>query len=120
MQVNKNVLLKGRVGTDAAVLSFSFKAWWQPSFTVGASAGYDMQTRKPVFGFVLNCENYGNIRWCPRCCMSTQHQHLEAPPCSMNPEWHMPIESNCTCSLTPSWKDGRCRSCSFHMAYADL
>lgn len=61
-QVNKNVLLKGRVGTDAAVASFSFKAWWQPSFTIGASAGYDMQTRKPVFGFVLNCENYGNIR----------------------------------------------------------
>ena len=61
-QVNKNVLLKGRVGTDAAVLSFAFKAWWQPSFTAGASAGYDMQTRKPVFGFVLNCENYGNIR----------------------------------------------------------
>ena len=62
VQVNKNVLLKGRVGTDAAVVSFSFKAWWQPSFTLGASAGYDMQTRKPVFGFVLNCENYGNIR----------------------------------------------------------
>ena len=62
VQVNKNVLLKGRVGTDAAVVSFSFKAWWQPSFTLGASAGYDMHTRKPVFGFVLNCENYGNIR----------------------------------------------------------
>ncbi len=44
------------------MVSFAFKAWWQPSFTLGASAGYDMQTRKPVFGFVLNCENYGNIR----------------------------------------------------------
>ena len=65
MQVNKNVLLKGRVGTDAAVASVAFKAWWQPSFTIGASAGFDMQTRKPVFGFVLNCENYGNMRWAP-------------------------------------------------------
>lgn len=62
VQVNKNVLLKARVGTDAAVASLAFKAWWQPSFTLGASAGYDMQTRRPVFGFVLNCENYGNIR----------------------------------------------------------
>lgn len=65
MQVNKNVLLKGRVGTDAAVASVAFKAWWQPSFTIGASAGFDMQTRKPVFGFVLNCENYGNMRSAP-------------------------------------------------------
>jgi hypothetical protein len=62
LQVNKNLLLKARMGTDAAVASVAFKAWWQPSFTLGVSAGYDLQKRKPVFGFVCNCENYGNIR----------------------------------------------------------
>ncbi len=62
VQVNKNVLVKGRVGTDAAVASLAFKAWWQPSFTFAASAGYDLRSRKPRVGFVFNVENYGNIR----------------------------------------------------------
>lgn len=75
MQVNKNVLLKGRVGTDAAVASLAFKAWWQPSFTFAASAGYDLRARKPRAGFVFNVENYGNIRWGPRSHVS-QRVHL--------------------------------------------
>ncbi|BDA45555.1 hypothetical protein COCOBI_07-3420 [Coccomyxa sp. Obi] len=62
-QVNKNVLVKGRVGTDAAVASLAFKAWWQPSFTFAASAGYDLRNHKPRVGLVFNVENYGNIRY---------------------------------------------------------
>ena len=61
-QANKNLLLKARVGTDAAVASAAFKAWWQPSFTFALSGGYDLQRRKPRIGCVFNCENYGNIR----------------------------------------------------------
>jgi hypothetical protein len=65
MKVNKNLLVKGRVGTDAAVASLAFKAWWQPSFIFAASAGYDLRSRKPRLGFVFNVENYGNIRSVP-------------------------------------------------------
>ncbi len=60
--MNKNLLLKARVGTDAAVASLAFKAWWQPSFTFALSGGYDLAARKPRVGLVFNCENYGNIR----------------------------------------------------------
>lgn len=66
MQANKNVLLKARVGTDAAVASLAFKAWWQPSFTAAVSAGYDLRTRRPRVGLVFNVENYGNIRYVVR------------------------------------------------------
>lgn len=72
MQVNKNVLVKGRVGTDAAVASLAFKAWWQPSFTFAASAGYDLRSHKPRVGLVLNVENYGNIR-CAFACHTFTH-----------------------------------------------
>ena len=61
-QANKNLLLKARVGTDAAVASVAFKAWWQPSFTFALSGGYDLALRAPRAGFVFNVENYGNIR----------------------------------------------------------
>ena len=61
-QANKNLLVKARVGTDAAVASLAFKAWWQPSFTFALSGGYDLAQRAPRVGFVFNVENYGNIR----------------------------------------------------------
>ena len=51
------------MGTDAAVASLAFKAWWQPSFSFALSGGYDLAARKPRIGLVFNCENYGNIRW---------------------------------------------------------
>ncbi|KAK9838327.1 hypothetical protein WJX81_004859 [Elliptochloris bilobata] len=62
-QVNKNWLAKVLVGTDAAVAALAFKAWWQPSFTLAANAGWDYKKRSPRFGLVLNVENYGNIRY---------------------------------------------------------
>lgn len=62
-QVNKNWLVKARLGSDAAALALALKAWWQPSLTFGISAVYDFATRAPRLGFTFNLENYGNIRY---------------------------------------------------------
>lgn len=62
-QVNKNWLMKARVGSDAAAFALALKAWWQPSVTFGISAVYDYALRAPRIGFTFNMENYGNIRY---------------------------------------------------------
>ena len=63
LQVNKNWLLKARVGNDAAAAAVVFKAWWQPSATFGLAANFDFAKRAPRLGFTFNLENYGNIRY---------------------------------------------------------
>ena len=62
MQVNKNWLVKGRLGSDAAAFAVALKAWWQPSMTLGLAAVYDFNRRLPRFGITYTLENYGNIR----------------------------------------------------------
>lgn len=62
LQVNKNWLLKARLGNDSAAAAVVLKAWWQPSATFALSAIYDFARRLPRFGFTFNIENYGNIR----------------------------------------------------------
>ena len=62
MQVNKNWLVKGRLGSDAAAFAVALKAWWQPSMTLGLAAVYDFSRRLPRFGITCTLENYGNIR----------------------------------------------------------
>lgn len=62
MQVNKNWLLKARVGNDAAAAAVVLKAWWLPSATFGLAAVFDFAKRAPRLGFTFNLENYGNIR----------------------------------------------------------
>ena len=79
-QANKNLLVKARVGTDAAVASLAFKAWWQPSFTFALSGGYDLAQRKPRVGFVFNVENYGNIRCAQTSFLSIKGQHRFSNP----------------------------------------
>jgi hypothetical protein len=61
-QVNKNVLVKGRVGTDHVAAAFAWKAWWQPSFVVAASVEVPFKVCKPRFGVSFGVENFGNIR----------------------------------------------------------
>lgn len=65
MQVNKNWMLKARVGSDSAAVAAVLKAWWQPSATFAVSAVYDFAKRFPRLGFTVNLENYGNIRSAP-------------------------------------------------------
>lgn len=63
LQVNKNWLLKARVGSDCAAAAVALKAWWQPSTTFAAAVVYDFATRAPRIGLTFNVENYGNIRY---------------------------------------------------------
>ncbi|KAL3162528.1 hypothetical protein ABBQ32_010183 [Trebouxia sp. C0010 RCD-2024] len=62
-QANKNTLIKGRVGTGGVSAALAFKAWWQPSFWLALSGGFDFRTREPKFGLNFGTENYGNIRY---------------------------------------------------------
>ena len=62
MQSNKNTMLKGALGTGGVAMALAWKAWWQPSFWLALSAGFDFQTRLPKFGCTFGTENYGNIR----------------------------------------------------------
>ena len=69
LQVNKNWLLKARVGSDAVAAALALKAWWQPSMTFAVAAVYDFASRMPRLGLTFNVENYGNIR-----CARSLHQ----------------------------------------------
>lgn len=62
-QVNKNLLVKARMGMDAVAVSAALKSWWAPSFTVAAAVGWDMQRARPSGGLTFNVENTGNIRY---------------------------------------------------------
>ena len=62
LQINKNWLVKAKVGSDAVAAAVALKAWWQPSMTFALAAVYDFATRLPRLGVTFNVENYGNIR----------------------------------------------------------
>lgn len=62
-QVNKNVLLKGRVGLDGIAAAVVFRSWWQPSFTLGAVANLDFRSRQPRYGLYAAAESFQNLRW---------------------------------------------------------
>ncbi len=63
LQANKNLLLKGKVGTAGVSAALALKAWWQPSFWVALALGYGFKDGKPKLGLTAGLENYGNIRW---------------------------------------------------------
>ena len=63
LQANKNLLLKGKVGTAGVSAAMALKAWWQPSFWVALALGYGFKDGKPKVGLTAGLENYGNIRW---------------------------------------------------------
>eukprot|EP00891_Asterochloris_glomerata_P005399 jgi/Astpho2/5399/Aster-07351 len=62
-QANKNLLLKGKVGTAGVSAALALKAWWQPSFWVALALGYGFKDGKPKLGLTAGLENYGNIRY---------------------------------------------------------
>lgn len=63
--MNKNLLLKAKVGTDALTAALAVKSWGAIGTTGAASVGWNIQRQQPQFGFALAFENYGNIRWAP-------------------------------------------------------
>ena len=63
LQANKNLLLKGKVGTAGVSAAMALKAWWQPSFWLALALGYGFKDGKPKVGLTAGLENYGNIRW---------------------------------------------------------
>lgn len=62
-QVNKNVLVKAKLGTDAVSLGLALKSWTVPALTVSASAGWDVMQRKPMLGLHVHTDNMGTLRY---------------------------------------------------------
>ena len=62
VQMNKNILLKAKVGTDALTAALAVKSWGAIGTTGAASVGWNIQRQQPQLGFALAFENYGNIR----------------------------------------------------------
>ncbi len=60
--MNKNVKVKARVGLDGAAAALVLRSWWQPSFTMGAAAVYDLRSRLPKWGLTLAIENWSALR----------------------------------------------------------
>lgn len=61
-QMNKNVLLKARAGLDGFSASAVFRSWWQPAFTLGLVAGYDLSSGQARGGATLAVESYRTLR----------------------------------------------------------
>ena len=63
-QVNKSVLVKGRLSTDSVGASVAVKSWWNPSSTAAVSCTYPFGAYNPYpkLGLTFGCENFGNIR----------------------------------------------------------
>ncbi|KIY98614.1 hypothetical protein MNEG_9348 [Monoraphidium neglectum] len=62
-QANKNVLLKGRLGSDGVALLAAFKSWFQPSLALAVSCEYNFRASQPRFGFTAQVENFGALRY---------------------------------------------------------
>eukprot|EP00899_Mesostigma_viride_P005525 jgi/Mesvir1/14974/Mv14637-RA.1 len=62
-QVNKNWLLKAKVSSYAVAAAAVFKAWWNPSFTLGIMGRCNFNTWKPSIGAVFKVENFGDVRY---------------------------------------------------------
>ncbi|KAK1404443.1 Beta-galactosidase 9 [Heracleum sosnowskyi] len=56
-QVNKNFLLKGKIGPLSSSLALAFKSWWKPAFTFNLSAKRDRTDGKTAFGFGILVDN---------------------------------------------------------------
>lgn len=62
-QINKNVLIKARLGLDAAGLAVVSRAWSQPSVTFAASATYDLRTGHTAAGVLFALETWRAPRY---------------------------------------------------------
>ncbi|KAI5059401.1 hypothetical protein GOP47_0025720 [Adiantum capillus-veneris] len=62
-QANKNILLKGKLGTTSSAFALLLKSWWDPSFTMSFSAMRDHLCKDTTFGFGVQVENFGGARY---------------------------------------------------------
>ncbi|MCO5575083.1 hypothetical protein L7F22_028880 [Adiantum nelumboides] len=62
-QANKNILLKGKLGTASSAVALLLKSWWQPSFTISLSAMRDHVLKDTRFGLGIQVENFGGARY---------------------------------------------------------
>ncbi|GBF92274.1 hypothetical protein Rsub_05357 [Raphidocelis subcapitata] len=62
-QANKNVLLKGRLGSDGVALLAAFKSWFQPSLAVAGCCEYSFAHRALRYGVCVQVENFGALRY---------------------------------------------------------
>lgn len=62
-QINKNILVKGRLGMDSLALAGVVKGWWQPSFAVGAAIEKKWGGGPIRFGLTLSVETFRNLRY---------------------------------------------------------
>jgi len=60
-QVNKNVLLKGRVQDTGIAGAIAFKAWSEPTATFIASGRIGYHGESPQFGLRFQSENFGSV-----------------------------------------------------------
>ena len=62
MQVNKNWLVKARVGSEAAAAAVCLRAWSNPSFLLSAACTYRYRQGGIACGLTLQVENFGARR----------------------------------------------------------
>ncbi|KDD75977.1 hypothetical protein H632_c410p0 [Helicosporidium sp. ATCC 50920] len=62
-QLNKNVLVKARVGTQDAAVACAFRSWSQPSLTAAVSATRDWRAGRTRLGASLDLETFGRPRY---------------------------------------------------------
>ncbi|RCV16404.1 hypothetical protein SETIT_3G135100v2 [Setaria italica] len=56
-QVNKNFLLKGKLGPSKSSVVLALKSWWRPSFTFSITAVNDHSKGTTSFGFGIRTED---------------------------------------------------------------
>ncbi|GAQ80135.1 hypothetical protein KFL_000470090 [Klebsormidium nitens] len=82
-QVNKNVLLKAKVGALSSAAVVAFKSWWQPSVTFAVTGNLDHGSKQAKVGGVISVENFGGVRYeraDPNYKMRTPTRRHEADP----------------------------------------
>jgi hypothetical protein len=57
--VNKNVLLKGKLGADQVALLAAFKSWFNPSLAGALAAQYSFKTNTTRFGLTVQVRGCG-------------------------------------------------------------
>lgn len=62
-QLNKNVLLKARLGSRDVAGSLALKSWWDPATTLCVTASVDRRTGVPAIGCFLALEKGGAVEY---------------------------------------------------------
>ena len=56
-QVNKNIMVKGRIGSSGAAATVALKTWWDPAVTLSVSTAYDASRRESMVGLRIGVES---------------------------------------------------------------